>query len=336
MTARDHILLAHGGGGRVSRDFIEREIVPRFGHGPLAALPDATTLRFPSTALTITTDSFVVQPLEFPGGDIGALSVHGTVNDLSVSGARPLAITLALILEEGFSLAVLRRILNSIEDAARDCGVMVAAGDTKVVPRGQGDGVYINTTGIGVPLPGFDLSAGNLRAGDRILVSGTLGEHGMAVMTARHRLALSSSLKSDSGSVHRLVASLSPHAGHIRFMRDPTRGGLAALVNEAVGGLDIGALIDENALPYSPAARAASEILGIDLTHVPRKAGSSRSARPTPRTRSSSNGAPCRKGKGARIVGEVTTDVGRVVIESSVGTRRLLDHPQGELLPRIC
>ena len=220
------ILLAHGGGGRLAREIIEREILPRFGNEALNPLPDAASLTLPGptlpgTQILFTTDSFVVQPLFFPGGCIGALAVHGTVNDLAVSGGWPLFLTLALILEEGLPFSTLRQVLNAAQQAAAACGVSVVTGDTKVVRRGQCDGMYLNVAGLGIAWPGVRLSARSIRPGDAVLVSGTLGNHGMAVLAAREKLFLESPLVSDSAPVHRLVEALLPWADKVCFLRDP-------------------------------------------------------------------------------------------------------------------
>lgn len=333
----DTIQLAHGGGGRLSADLVRDEILTRFGNGPLAGLPDAASLPEVAAPLVFSTDGFVVQPLEFPGGTIGDLAVHGTVNDLAVCGARPRWLSLALVLEEGLPLALLRRVLDRVRDAAAACGVEVATGDTKVVRRGQADGIYITTAGIGERLPGFSLDRRALREGDCVLVSGPLGDHGMAVLAARERIDFRPGPSSDTGPVHRLVAAMAPHAAAVRFLRDPTRGGLAAVANEAVETLPVGIELDEEALPYAAPTRAVAEVLGIDLLHVacegrvvaicdPAVAGAVLGAwRSLP------------EGRGAAAVGRITArDAGRVVMATAMGGRRLVDWPQGELLPRIC
>ena len=231
MNGESVIQLAHGGGGRLMRELVEREILPRFGDGPLRGLPDGATLPSPGERLVFTTDSFVVQPLEFPGGNIGDLAVHGTVNDLAVCGGEPKWLSLALIIEEGLPFAVLGRILDSVRAAADACGVTVATGDTKVVPCGQGDGLYINTAGIGQALPEFALSPAKICEGDCVLVSGNLADHGMAVMAARGGNGFVSCPQSDTGPVHRLVMAARVCGGAVRYMRDPTRGGAAAPVS---------------------------------------------------------------------------------------------------------
>lgn len=336
-TKPDHILLAHGGGGRLTAALIADEIVPRFGAGPLAALPDAARLPGMADGIVFTTDSYVVQPAVFPGGDIGALAVHGTVNDLAVSGATPRWISLAMILEEGLPLETLRRVLDSIKAAADACGVIVATGDTKVVPHGQCDGIYLNTAGLGEPIPGYRLSTGDIRPGDVILSSGTLGDHGMAVLCVRERLHVEHGPVSDTGPVHRLVRAATPWAGGIRFMRDPTRGGAAAALNEIAGGKPWGIALREESLPFAPAARSIAETLGIDLLHVPSEGRMLAICAPGDAAAILSAWRALPEGAGAVQIGVVTAKpAGVVILETLIGGRRLVDMPLGELLPRIC
>jgi hydrogenase expression/formation protein HypE len=337
VTDGGKILLGHGGGGRLSRELVDRHIAPRFGGGPLEGFPDAARLVIGGASLVFTTDSFVVSPRRFPGGDIGDLAVHGTVNDIAVSGGRPLWLSLALICEEGLPLAELDAILDSVARAVRRCGVGVATGDTKVVAKGQCDGLYVNTAGLGEALPGFDLGPARLRAGDVVIASGDLGDHGMAVMAARAGMDLGGRLVSDTGPVHELVLAIGELAPEVRFMRDPTRGGVAATLNEMLGGrADVGVLLRERDLPFSGGARAVAEVLGVDLLHVASEGRALLVCAPeaAPEILARWRGLP--EGKGARAIGVVTGDRGRVVLETAIGGRRLVDVPQGELLPRIC
>ncbi|MDQ7005889.1 MAG: hydrogenase expression/formation protein HypE [Acidobacteriota bacterium] len=330
------IELAHGGGGGLGRELIEKEILCRFGDGPLAALPDGAHLPPLARGCVFSTDSFVVQPLVFPGGDIGMLAVHGTVNDIAVSGARPRWLSLAMILEEGLERDLLGRILDSVARAARECGVQVVTGDTKVVARGQCDGLYLNTAGVGEPIEGFDLDPGRLEPGDRVLVSGTLGDHGMAVMAAREGIALAAGPRSDTAPVHRLVEALTPWAGDVKFMRDPTRGGAAAVLAEIVGGRELDVIVEEAALPRSAGAQAVAEILGMDLLQV---ASEGRVIVICAEARADAALAAMRalaEGRGAAEIGRVVEGRGRVILETAMGGRRLVDVPRGELLPRIC
>ncbi len=336
MTDTPTIELAHGGGGRLSRDLIQSEIVTRFGAGPLAGLPDGATLPRPGRRIVFTTDSYVVQPLFFPGGSIGHLAVHGTVNDLAVCGAQPHWLSLGMILEEGLPLAQLRRVLDDVKAAAEACGVTVVTGDTKVVARGQADGLYLNTAGIGECWPGFHLGPGRLRPGDRVLASGTLAEHGMAVLAAREGIDIVGGPLSDTAPVHRLVSAILPLAGAVRCMRDPTRGGVATVLNELVDDRPVGIRLNEPDLPLSSGARAVSELLGLDPLHV---ASEGRlllvcAAEAAEAILASWRARP--EGVGACCIGEVTRDKGQVILETVTGGRRLVDVPRGELLPRIC
>ena len=329
----DRILLSHGGGGRATRDLIRKELHTRF---ELGDLPDAASLATEGASLLFTTDSFVVQPLEFPGGNIGTLAVCGTVNDLSVSGGRPRYLSCGLILEEGLELSLLRRVLDSMRETAAACGVAVVTGDTKVVPRGQCDGIYINTAGIGFRLPGFSLSAATLQQGDEIIVSGPLAEHGLAILAARKGAPLTTPLASDVAPVHRLIEALTPLAPQIRFMRDPTRGGLAMLTHDLVEGQPFGIQIDEGAIPKRAASSAFAEITGIDIFHL---ASEGRVVTVCARGCAGQvleawQALP--EGKEAARIGAVTGEAGRVVLQTVSGGRRLLDIPEGELLPRIC
>ncbi len=331
------VQLAHGGGGRLSADLVREEILTRFGDGPLASLPDAALLPACEGPLVFSTDGFVVQPLEFPGGNIGDLAVHGTVNDLAVCGARPRWLSLALVLEEGLPLAVLRRVLDRVQDAAAACGVQVVTGDTKVVRRGQADGMYVTTSGLGERMPGFSLDRASLRDGDRLLVSGPLGDHGMAVLAAREHLAFDPGPVSDTGPVHRLVEAAAARAKDVRFMRDPTRGGLSAVANEAVEGRPVGLEIDEEALPFRPATRAVAEVLGVDLLHVACEGRVLLACAPEAAAPILSAWRALPEGRDAADVGRVAARrAGQVVLATRVGGRRLVDWPQGELLPRIC
>lgn len=334
--AEARIHMAHGGGGRLSRELIQREILSRFGEGPLRALPDGATLEAPDRALVFTTDSFVVHPLEFPGGNIGHLAVHGTVNDLAVCGAAPKWLSLALILEEGLSLALLGRVLDAVRDAVDRCGVQVVTGDTKVVARGQCDGLYINTAGVGEMIPGFDLGPEHIREGDQVLVSGTIGDHGFAVMGARESIGIENGPVSDSGPVHRLTAALGEQAGSARFMRDPTRGGVAAVLNEIVEDRPLDVELDEASLPVSPGAHAVSEMLGLDPLNVACEGRVLLICTPDRADAILEAWRGFAEGEGAARIGCVKAGSGRVTMETLMGGRRLVDTPRGELLPRIC
>jgi hydrogenase expression/formation protein HypE len=330
------ILLGHGGGGRLSRDLVEQELLPRFGGPALEGLPDAARLAWEAPGVVFTTDSFVVQPLEFPGGDIGRLAVHGTVNDLAVAGARPRWLSLGLIIEEGLPLELLRRLLDSVAAAAHEADVAVATGDTKVVPRGQCDQLYVNTAGIGEPIAGLTLDPARAADGDAVLVSGTLGDHGTAVLASREGIDFSGGPVSDTAPVHRLVAAVAGHGPALRFLRDPTRGGAAAVLNEIVAGREAGIEVEETALPFSPGARALAETLGLDLLHVASEGRVLLVCDAAVADDVLARWRALPEGAGAARVGTVTGEAGRVVLRTAMGGRRLVDLPEGELLPRIC
>jgi hydrogenase expression/formation protein HypE len=332
----DKIQLAHGGGGKLSAKLIEDEILPRFGKKALKDLPDAASLTLSSGKLIFSTDSFVVNPIEFPGGNIGDLAIHGTVNDISAAGGKPLWLSLGLILEEGLPIETLRKILDSVRDAAQNCGVEIATGDTKVVPKGQCDKIYINTSGIGEALEGFDLKKNRIKEGDCVIISGNIGDHGTAVMTARENIKLENGPESDSAPTFNLVEALSECAKDISFMRDPTRGGTAAVLNEIVAGSNVGILLKEENLPVSSETAAVSEMLGLDPLNV---ACEGRMIVVCDRSVSDivlRNWWNMPEGENAALIGTVTNDKGRVSLRTATGGKRLVDVPMGEILPRIC
>jgi len=331
----DKIQLAHGGGGQLSHELIEKEIVSRFSRGPLEGLPDAATLNC-SSKIVFSTDSFVVQPLCFPGGTIGDLAVHGTINDIAVAGGRPEYISLSLILEEGLELSLLRQILDSIKRAADECGVLVVTGDTKVVKKGQCDLMYINTAGIGEAIEEFQLSQSRIEVGDAVLVNGTLGDHGMAVMAAREELHLENGPVSDTGPVHRLVSAIKDFGPKIKFMRDPTRGGLASVLHEILSNVPLDIILKEDCLPFSQQALAVSSMLGIDLLHVASEGRLLVICDPSCAEDLILKWHSMGEGSGAVQIGHVEKGSSRLILETLAGGKRLVDMPQGELLPRIC
>ena len=336
------IQLAHGGGGLLSRELIQSEIVPRFGKGPLEGLPDAATLPAITGNIVLTTDSYVVSPLEFPGGNIGCLAVHGSVNDVAVAGGLPRWLTLGLILEEGLPMELLRRILDAVQSAADDCGVSVVTGDTKVVARGECDGLYINTAAVGEAIPEFTLDVGNISAGDLVLVSGQLGDHGLAVLAARDGIGIENGPLSDTAPVHRLVLAAREHGAGVRFMRDPTRGGLAAVLNEMVSDRSVGICIDAASIPVSEGAHAVSEMLGLDPLHVACEGRLVMVCAAESAAGILEQWQAIPEGKNATCIGTVVSSVGStnaagmVIMKTVAGGHRLVDVPRGELLPRIC
>jgi hydrogenase expression/formation protein HypE len=335
-VTKEKILLSHGSGGRMSRELIVQEIVSRFGEGSLRALPDAATLVLEPRSLVFSTDSFVVTPLFFPGGNIGDLAVYGTVNDIAACGGRPLWLALSMILEEGLELETLRQVLDSVRDAAKRCNVAVVTGDTKVVRRGQCDGMYLTSAGIGELIAGFELGENKIQPGDVVLASGTLGDHGMAVMAVREGIQFKDGPVSDTGPVHGLVLSLAELSREVRVMRDPTRGGAASVLNELVFGRKVDILLEEKSLPISGNTHAVAELLGFDLLHV---ASEGRLIAICGREAA---GGIIKKwhalpeGKDAAVIGTVLEGEGRVAINTLVGGKRLVTVPEGELLPRIC
>jgi hydrogenase expression/formation protein HypE len=333
----DAIVMAHGGGGRMGADLLRRLFLPAFDNPVLSALEDQAVLNVGGARLAFTTDSFVVRPVFFPGGNIGTLAVNGTVNDLAVGGAKPLFLAAAFILEEGFPVDDLRSIVESMALACREAGVALVTGDTKVVDRGKGDKIFITTTGLGVVPEGVSLSAANARPGDKVLVSGTMGDHGMAIMSVREGLEFESAIVSDTAPLAGLAAEILRACPETRCMRDPTRGGLAATLNELAGASNVGIRIEESSVPVRPAVRGACEILGLDPLYV---ANEGKLAAVVP-----ANGAPAALaamrshplGRDAAVIGEIVADhPDAVTVRSPAGGERILTVPAGEQLPRIC
>lgn len=331
------IVLGHGGGGKLSGDLVEHLFLPAFQNETLEQLGDAAVLPISSDRIAITTDTFVVQPLFFPGGSIGELAVNGTVNDLAMRGAIPLYLTVAFVLEEGFPVASLQRVVDALAAAARHANVNVVAGDTKVVERGHGDGCYINTTGVGVLPPGIDIGPQRARVGDTVVLSGTLGDHGMAVMSVREALEFESEICSDTASLAEMVANMIRVCPRLRVLRDPTRGGLASSLNEIARSSSCGIVIDEAELPVRPAVRAACDLLGLDPLQV---ANEGKLVCVAP---SESLGEllqvmradPC--GRETTVIGRIVAEhPGRVVAKTAIGASRVVPLPVGEQLPRIC
>jgi hydrogenase expression/formation protein HypE len=334
----ERITMAHGAGGKASQSLIEGLLLPALRNDALAALGDAGMVSANGTALALTTDSFVVRPLRFPGGSIGGLAVNGTVNDLAVSGARPLALTLSLVLEEGLPAEELRAEVEAIARAAATAGVEVVAGDTKVVERGHADGMYVCTTGLGVLDPRARLAPSALAPGDRILVSGPLGEHGMAVMLAREEFALEAEIESDTRSLWPAVDALLGAAGSaVHCIRDATRGGAASALNELARASATAAVVREAAVPVEPAVAGACELLGIDPMYV--ACEGRLLAFVAPESAAEALGAlravpGC--GRAAEIGEVVAEPPGMVLVDTAFGGRRVMDLLAGDPLPRIC
>ncbi len=331
------ITMSHGAGGKASRTLTEAIFLDALDNPVLAELEDAASLTVGTAKLAFTTDSFVVSPLFFPGGDIGELAVNGTVNDLAMMGARPLHLTAAFVVEEGFPTAELRRIAASMGAAASAAGVGVIAGDTKVVERGSGDGVYISTAGVGVLERAHELSPTNVRPGDKVLVSGTLGDHGMAVMIARGSLELEVDLESDTAPLHEMVDDLLSATEGVRCLRDLTRGGLATALNEIALAADVGIVLDEARLPVRPEVNGACEILGIDPLYVANEGKLLAIVASEAAGAAVEALASHRLGIDTVVVGEVHEEpAGLVLLDTAFGGRRVLDMLVGDPLPRIC
>jgi len=329
------VSLAHGSGGRLTRDLIQSLFLPRLGNDALAELSDAARVQLDGRPMLFTTDSFVVKPLEFPGGDIGKLAVCGTVNDLAVSGGRPLWLSCGLIIEEGLPIAVLERVADSIAAAARDAGVSVVCGDTKVVEAGGADGLFINTAGIGVPIAGY--APGPILHGDKVLVSGTIGDHEAAIFQARENLGRRLAIASDCASLHGLVAAMLATGVAVRVMRDPTRGGIGAALNELLAGSGCSVELEEDAIPLREEVRGMCELVGFDPMYLANEgklvcfAAAEGAAALLAAMKAHALGA------GAAAIGEVAADGReRVYLRSGFGGSRIVAMPSGVQLPRIC
>jgi hydrogenase expression/formation protein HypE len=340
----EHILLGHGSGGQLTAELIQRIFVPGFDNPVLSALEDQATVRVEGGSngvkgprIAFTTDSFVVRPLFFPGGDIGRLAVHGTVNDLAVGGARPLFLSAAFILEEGLPLTDLQRIVASMRAACDEAGVALVTGDTKVVDRGKGDQVFITTSGIGLVPEGVSLSIRAARPGDCILVSGTIGDHGIAIMSVREGIEFETVLESDSAALNDLVRVMLEACPGIRCMRDPTRGGVSSALNELATASQVGVVLREAAIPFRSEVRAACEMLGLDPLYV---ANEGKLLAVAPRAEVERLLETMRRhplGQNAAVIGEVVADhPGMVTLRSLVGGERVVTMLAGEQLPRIC
>jgi hydrogenase expression/formation protein HypE len=333
----DRILLAHGSGGTMMKELIEEVFVAGFDDEVLQRMDDAASLDFPAGRLAFSTDTYVVHPLFFPGGDIGRLAVCGTVNDVATSGATPLYLSVGFVLEEGMPVEDLKRILVSMHDAAAEAGVRIVTGDTKVVERGHGDGVYINTAGVGVLPDGVDLSGSHCRPGDVVLLSGTLGDHGIAVVSTREGLSFSTDIRTDAAPLNHLVAAVLAAAPGVRCFRDPTRGGLASTLNELADASRVSITVREDDVPVREQVRGASEMLGYDVFQV---ANEGKMVAVVPADQAAAALAAMKNapyGEEAAMIGEVAeAPAGKVYVKTSFGATRIMDMLVGEQLPRIC
>jgi hydrogenase expression/formation protein HypE len=328
----------HGSGGKAMAQLVDELFVAAFDNPMLAKKNDQALFEVPAGRMVMTTDGYVVSPIFFPGGDIGSLAVHGTINDVAMAGARPLYLSASYILEEGFPLRDLRRVVGSMARASREAGVAIVTGDTKVVEKGKGDGVFISTTGVGiVPPPVVTPSGDRARPGDVIIVSGTLGDHGVAILSSREGLAFETSIESDSAPLHGLVARMVEVVPDIHVLRDPTRGGLSATLNEIAQQSGVGMLVEERAIPVREEVTAACELLGLDPMHLANegKLVAICDRRHAERLLAAMRSDPL--GKGSAVIGHVVDDEHRFVqIETVFGGKRILDWLVGEALPRIC
>ena len=341
LPARDTILLGHGSGGKLSAELVRDIFLPAFQNPMLARLDDQAIVNVNGQRLAMTTDTFVVKPLFFPGGNIGSLAVHGTVNDLAMGGATPLFLSAAFIIEEGFSMDELRRVVSSLRKAAADAGVYVVTGDTKVVEKGKGDGLFINTTGIGLVPEGIELSANRARPGDKVILSGSIGDHGIAILAQREGLEFETQIRSDSAALHTLVAQMlvvtSNVDGSIRCMRDPTRGGISSTLNEIAEQSRVGIELLESSLPIHEQVRGACELLGLDPLYVANEGKLIAIVAPEAAHAVLAAVRHHPLGAEAEIIGTVKREnPGLVTMRTPLGTSRVVDMLAGDQLPRIC
>jgi len=332
----DRVLLAHGSGGKLSHDLIEKSFVSAFSNPILDKLDDSAVFEL-NGRLAFTTDSYIVSPIFFPGGDIGKLAVCGTVNDLSMSGAIPLYLSLSFIIEEGLLITDLEKIVDSVHQAVAEAGVKIVAGDTKVVNQGGADKLFINTSGVGSVPPGVDISGANARPGDKVIVSGTLGDHGIAVVSQREGLKFHVPVESDCASLNRLVAEMLETSVNLHCLRDPTRGGLATTLNDFAQQSQVGINIYEESIPVNKAVLAACELLGFDPLYIANEGKLAAVVAPADADKVLAKMKRNQYGHEAAIIGEVVSEhQGRVVMKTRFGASRIVDVLVGELLPRIC
>lgn len=332
----DRIILAHGSGGQLSHELVEETFITPLSNSLLAGMNDSAVFDF-NGRLAFTTDSYVVNPIFFPGGDIGHLSVCGTVNDLAMSGARPLYLSLAVIIEEGFARSDLARVVASIRETAREADVKIVTGDTKVVSRGAVDKIFINTAGIGMVPGDVNISGGNAKPGDIVIVSGTIGDHGMAVLSVREGISFSTTLESDCAPLSGLVSDMLAVSRQIRCLRDPTRGGLVTSLNEIAQQSQVSIRIEEEKIPVREEVLSACEMLGLDPLFVANEGKLMAIVSPDDADEVLSTMRRHSLGNRAAVIGEVKAEnPGRVVMKTFLGTSRIIDMPAGDLLPRIC
>lgn len=333
----DKILLDHGSGGKVAHKLITELFIPSFNNSFLAELDDCAAVMIQGNRLAFSTDSYVIDPIFFPGGDIGSLAIHGTVNDLAMRGAQPLFLSVGLIIEEGFPLNDLRRIVQSMKQAAEEAGVQIVTGDTKVVPSRAADKIFINTSGVGVIPDGVNISGKNARPADKIVISGSIGDHGVAILAQRNGLDFHTPLQSDSRPLNHLVAEMLASSSNIHVLRDPTRGGLATSLNEIALQAHVGIKLYEDAIPIRDEVRGVCELLGLDPLYIANEGKLIAIVSPEDADALVTAMRKNKYGSEACLIGEViAAPPGRVIMETAIGSSRMIDMLTGEQLPRIC
>jgi hydrogenase expression/formation protein HypE len=327
----------HGAGGRASHDLVAKTFMPALANPILTELNDSALLNFQDVRLAMSTDSYVVDPIFFPGGDIGSLAVHGTVNDLAMRGAQPCYLSVGFILEEGLEITDLEKLLTSMAEAAREAGVQVVAADTKVVERGKADRIFINTAGVGIIAPGVDIAGQNAKPGDFVLINGPVGDHGIAVLSTREGLSFQTEIQSDSAPLNGLVSDMLEVSRNIHVLRDPTRGGVATALNEVAKQSAVGIELEESNLPVRPEVNAACEMLGLDPLYVANEGKVLVLVAPADADQVLDKMRQHPLGRDSCIIGRVVSEhPGRVVLHTGIGGRRIVDMLSGEQLPRIC
>ncbi len=329
--------MAHGSGGKLSHELVENLFKPAFSNPFLDVLHDGAILPNPGGSLAFSTDSYVVHPIFFPGGNIGDLAVNGTVNDLAMCGAKPLYLSVGMILEEGLPIPDLRRIVQSMKDAANKADILLVTGDTKVVEKGKADGIFINTAGVGKVKEGLEISPSRIDVGDVILINGPVAEHGIAIMVSREGLEFETSLESDSASLNHMVEKILDISDEVHLLRDPTRGGMSATLNEIINASNLGIVLDEVAIPIPDTVKAACSLLGFDPLYVANEGKVLVFVGENDVQKVLDTMRQFPEGKDAAIIGKVVSEhAGKVILETGIGTRRIIDMPSGEQLPRIC
>ena len=331
------IQMDHGAGGRASHDLVAKTFMPALANPILTKLNDSALLNFQDVRLAMSTDSYVVDPIFFPGGDIGSLAVHGTVNDLAMRGAQPCYLSVGFILEEGLEITDLEKLITSMAEAAREAGVQVVAADTKVVERGKADRIFINTAGVGIIAPGVDIAGQNAKPGDFVLINGPVGDHGIAVLSTREGLSFQTEIQSDSAPLNGLVSGMLEVSRHIHVLRDPTRGGVATALNEVANQSAVGIELEESNLPVRPEVNAACELLGLDPLYVANEGKVLVLVAPEDADQVLHKMRQHPLGRESCIIGRVVSEhPGRVILHTCIGGRRIVDMLSGEQLPRIC